>query len=654
MLIAFTGSPGSERQFQCADCSADNPVWASLNRGVLICSECCYIHRNLGRHVSNLRSLQKGNWNKNQLELMYTLYANGSNSIWEHTLLDPLNSGKVKRKPQPHDPVIPVKESFIKEKYANSAFSLRPSKDEGPITQEDLDRQLWSCVRTSHIVTTLRLLALGADPNYADPEKHNAPLHIAAKEGQALQVELLWIYGADAGQVNASDLTPSQIAKLENHHELALRLEDLRFEVTDRFSMFLCNRKPDHSRNQDFLVPEMISEELFTSEVTALRRRLSVLPPHCFERIVQDVYDEVDRRETAVAWNAVMQSVQPINLSNEQWIAVFLPPNPEMTATRNQLRQKLAKCGAREFATLIVDILKEARRRDGLGRDYDDVAESNASTSRTSGSFSLSHKSEGQTEPAPVGGSVSLDDFLELKEKVLETEEKLSVAQQTNETLTKVLNRLQTDFERLSADNVEVRNVLTRLRDAYGYGELFTKRKSTSNVALSSTLPGTVQLMTRHASVGSPSTMTKQGLRYRFESDPAVDTAGYDDRYSKRKNVSEFGVNYQVFPDNLIVETERLTRAIKLLLSDAQFNRLALRAPDHAYAVAVQVDRIMAAVPKAKCTTEVTFCLKTITDATVKLSAKCNIPSVDVDETCNAAYDVAKAAKNLLVAVHER
>lgn len=54
-----------------------------------------------GRHVSNLRSLQKGNWNKNQLELMYTLYANGSNSIWEHTLLDPLNSGKVKRKPQP-------------------------------------------------------------------------------------------------------------------------------------------------------------------------------------------------------------------------------------------------------------------------------------------------------------------------------------------------------------------------------------------------------------------------------------------------------------------------------------------------------------------------------------------------------------------------
>lgn len=36
------------RPFQCADCSAEDPQWASLNKGVLICSECCYVHRNLG------------------------------------------------------------------------------------------------------------------------------------------------------------------------------------------------------------------------------------------------------------------------------------------------------------------------------------------------------------------------------------------------------------------------------------------------------------------------------------------------------------------------------------------------------------------------------------------------------------------------------
>lgn len=89
------------------------------------------------------------------------------------------------------------------------AFTIRPAKDDCLISQEDLNRQLWSCVRTAHVETTLRfyylfiyerlflisifiklfrLLALGADPNYADPEKKNAPLHISAKEGQSLQV----------------------------------------------------------------------------------------------------------------------------------------------------------------------------------------------------------------------------------------------------------------------------------------------------------------------------------------------------------------------------------------------------------------------------------------------------------------------------------
>jgi len=32
----------------CADCSADDPQWASLNRGVLVCAECTHVHRNLG------------------------------------------------------------------------------------------------------------------------------------------------------------------------------------------------------------------------------------------------------------------------------------------------------------------------------------------------------------------------------------------------------------------------------------------------------------------------------------------------------------------------------------------------------------------------------------------------------------------------------
>ncbi|VDO17163.1 unnamed protein product [Brugia timori] len=148
----------------------------------------CFQCECTGRHISHVRSIKKGAWNSSQLELMYVLYSNGSNNIWEHSLLDPQSTNKIRRKPTPHDPVLPIKENFIKAKYAQMAFALRPAKDDNCISQDDLNRQLWSCVRTSHVETTMRLLALGADPNYTDPEKHNTPLHVSAKENQALQV----------------------------------------------------------------------------------------------------------------------------------------------------------------------------------------------------------------------------------------------------------------------------------------------------------------------------------------------------------------------------------------------------------------------------------------------------------------------------------
>ena len=51
--------PGNE---ECADCGAPAPAWASLNLGTLICIECSGIHRNLGTHLSRVRSLELDEW----------------------------------------------------------------------------------------------------------------------------------------------------------------------------------------------------------------------------------------------------------------------------------------------------------------------------------------------------------------------------------------------------------------------------------------------------------------------------------------------------------------------------------------------------------------------------------------------------------------
>ena len=57
------------------------------------------------------------------------------------------------------DPIVPKKENFIKAKYAQLAYAMSASKEDLN-NSENLNKQLWSCVRTSHVETTLRCFVL--------------------------------------------------------------------------------------------------------------------------------------------------------------------------------------------------------------------------------------------------------------------------------------------------------------------------------------------------------------------------------------------------------------------------------------------------------------------------------------------------------------
>ncbi|CAD5208118.1 unnamed protein product [Bursaphelenchus xylophilus] len=651
----------------CADCGAGNAEWASINRGVFICNECCYIHQNLGRHISQVRSLRKGVWVQSQLELLKVLYENGSNNIWEHILLDPQNERKSSKKPVSNDPVFPKKENFIKQKYLQNEFTIRPSKEERN-SLEDLNRQLWSVARSSRVETTLKLLALGADPNYADVDNGLAAVHVAAKEGQILQIELLAIYGADVAQRTAGGQTAAEIARQEGHDDLATRLDELEFAVTDHFSMFLCRQKPDHSTGKHFLIPEMTNP---SEQCKEFRRHLQAIPSTLFEKLCQDVYDEVDRREVQAQWNAV-NGLIAVGRYDSKHVAVFLPPNANLTATRNQLRQKLAKYDARDLSQLICDLLKEAKRR-FLGEEPSSVDESPRATQQwpneslqTPENFEQvtdlaetrkSHGSNGTHRSSALRASdrnsnPTLDDYLELKEKLTETDQKLNTVVQTYVQMSKDLQLLQKTVEQMFEERKNLEGQLGNINQQL---TLISRRSPPPQIRPFSPAISPIPKPFSPRQNNAPEPKKSPMHRQISLGGPETSHPRREERHGSVPHDSSDGLHQQQhFPDTLIAETEKLIALIKNLLS-----QLTQPQPQHnnilhlADSINYQISRIIDTIPTAFRAGEVQHSVEEILHFMRALYAKCTHRPLATEETITSAYSVAQSAKKLLISAND-
>ncbi|KAJ0265843.1 ADP-ribosylation factor GTPase-activating protein AGD4 [Hirschfeldia incana] len=250
VLTSLRGIPGNDA---CAECNAPDPDWASLNLGVLMCIECSGVHRNLGVHISKVRSLTLDVkvWEPTIKDLFRNLGNAYCNGVWERLLhLDhDCERGSTDKlelitKPSSKDSFA-LKEKYIHVKYLEKALVIKDERE----TNLTASSKIWEAVQSKNIREIYRLIVTADaniintkfdditpvdayhhhvdaqdevkkrhDPNACQRIKDSKDsrnclqgcslLHVACQSGDPVLLELLLQFGADINMRDYHGRTP--------------------------------------------------------------------------------------------------------------------------------------------------------------------------------------------------------------------------------------------------------------------------------------------------------------------------------------------------------------------------------------------------------------------------------------------------------------